>query len=209
MPQGSGALESGDVPSTPALGLAAAGFGQITWPRNPGTSSPSPLPGAGKTTALRIVAELLDEGTVDTVTIVVPTEHLKIQWAQAAAKVGTLWTQVLQLELPDLGRLPRRRGHLCPGGQPSHSGTGCAPRTARLRRLRRDPPRRRREKLGRCHPGSLRRRDPPTALTGTPFRSDDSAIPFVTYEMGPDGFVAPGRPHLRLLRRVGRRRGGW
>ena len=46
-------------------------------------------PGAGKTTfALRIVAELLAEGTVETVTIVVPTEHLKNQWATAAAKVG-------------------------------------------------------------------------------------------------------------------------
>ena len=46
-------------------------------------------PGAGKTTfALRIVAELLAEGSVETVTIVVPTEHLKIQWAQAAARVG-------------------------------------------------------------------------------------------------------------------------
>ena len=46
-------------------------------------------PGAGKTTfALRIVAELLAEGTVEAVTIVVPTEHLKIQWAQAAARHG-------------------------------------------------------------------------------------------------------------------------
>src|SRR4029079_18344099 len=39
------------------------------------------------------------------------------------------------------------------------------------------------------------------ALTGTPFRSDDSPIPFVTYE--PDGErsdALAGRPHLRLCR---------
>ncbi len=46
-------------------------------------------PGAGKTTfALRIAAELLNDGTVDAVTVVAPTEHLKTQWSQAAARVG-------------------------------------------------------------------------------------------------------------------------
>src|SRR3954453_3626612 len=47
-------------------------------------------PGAGKTTfALRIAAELLADGTIDAVTVVTPTEHLKTQWAQAAGRVGT------------------------------------------------------------------------------------------------------------------------
>ena len=46
-------------------------------------------PGAGKTTfALRIAAELLADGTVEAVTVVCPTEHLKVQWASAAARVG-------------------------------------------------------------------------------------------------------------------------
>ena len=46
------------------------------------------------------------------------------------------------------------------------------------------------------------------ALTGTPFRSDDSPIPFVTYEPDGDGPAAlAGRPHLRLRRGAGRRRG--
>src|SRR6478609_4835957 len=46
-------------------------------------------PGSGKTAfALRVAGELLAEGTVDRVTVVVPTEHLKIQWALAAAGVG-------------------------------------------------------------------------------------------------------------------------
>src|SRR5258706_3797142 len=46
-------------------------------------------PGAGKTTfALRVAAELLADRTVDAVTVVTPTEHLKNQWALAAGGVG-------------------------------------------------------------------------------------------------------------------------
>ncbi|MBO0869172.1 MAG: DEAD/DEAH box helicase family protein, partial [Micromonosporaceae bacterium] len=46
-------------------------------------------PGAGKTRlALRIAAELLADRTVDALTVVTPTEHLKTQWAKAAAAVG-------------------------------------------------------------------------------------------------------------------------
>ena len=45
--------------------------------------------GAGKTTfALRVAAELLADGSVDAVTVICPTEHLKTQWAAAAARVG-------------------------------------------------------------------------------------------------------------------------
>ena len=47
-------------------------------------------PGAGKTTfALRIAAELLADGSIDAVTVVTPTEHLKTQWASAAGATGT------------------------------------------------------------------------------------------------------------------------
>ncbi len=46
-------------------------------------------PGAGKTTfALRLAATLLQRRTVDRITVVAPTEHLKRQWADAAHKVG-------------------------------------------------------------------------------------------------------------------------
>ena len=39
-------------------------------------------PGAGKTTfALRVATELLTDRTVERVIVVVPTEHLKNQWA--------------------------------------------------------------------------------------------------------------------------------
>jgi len=46
-------------------------------------------PGAGKTTfALRLASELLRRGVVDRIIVVAPTEHLKTQWADAAARVG-------------------------------------------------------------------------------------------------------------------------
>src|SRR3982751_5853029 len=46
-------------------------------------------PGAGKTTfALRIATELLSRRTVQRITVVCPTEHLKRQWADAAQRVG-------------------------------------------------------------------------------------------------------------------------
>src|SRR3954465_3647081 len=46
-------------------------------------------PGAGKTTfALRVALELFGDGTIDNLTVVTPTEHLKTQWAEAAARVG-------------------------------------------------------------------------------------------------------------------------
>ena len=71
-------------------------------------------PGAGKTTfALKIAGELLADGTVERVTVVVPTEHLKVQWAAAASSFGIARPAVLQLPGPDLRRLPRRRRHLC------------------------------------------------------------------------------------------------
>ena len=46
-------------------------------------------PGAGKTTfALTVAAELLGRRVVDRITVVAPTEHLKTQWAEAAARAG-------------------------------------------------------------------------------------------------------------------------
>src|SRR5205085_2333088 len=49
----------------------------------------SATPGAGKTTfALRLASELLQRRLVDRVTVVAPTEHLKLQWADAAHRAG-------------------------------------------------------------------------------------------------------------------------
>ena len=46
-------------------------------------------PGAGETTfALTVAADLLGRRIVDRITVVAPTEHLKTQWAEAAARAG-------------------------------------------------------------------------------------------------------------------------
>ncbi len=59
-------------------------------------------PGAGKTTfALRVAHQLLATRTIKRIVVVTPTEHLKVQWADAAAKVG------IQLD-PGLNRSTKR-----------------------------------------------------------------------------------------------------
>jgi len=59
-------------------------------------------PGAGKTTfALRVATTLLASRAVRRIVVVTPTEHLKVQWADAAARVG------IQLD-PGLGGSSRR-----------------------------------------------------------------------------------------------------
>ncbi|KPC94770.1 hypothetical protein ADL27_12680, partial [Streptomyces sp. NRRL F-6602] len=46
-------------------------------------------PGAGKTTfALTLASWMLHHHVVQQVTVVAPTEHLKKQWAEAAARIG-------------------------------------------------------------------------------------------------------------------------
>ncbi len=119
-------------------------------------------PGAGKTAfALRVAGELLADGTVEQITVVVPTEHLKTQWALAAARVGhRAGPEVLQLDGADVVGVPRRRRHLRAGGQPPDPAPGAHREPPDAGGLRRDPPRRRREELGRRHPRGLRRRDP-------------------------------------------------
>ena len=115
-------------------------------------------PGAGKTTfALRIAAELLADGTVDAVTVVAPTEHLKTQWARGrGAGRHPARRRVPQRRRALLGRLPRRRGHLRPG---RHGAAGAPPAhddPAHAGDPRRDPPRRRLAVLGRRGQGRVR-----------------------------------------------------
>jgi len=146
-------------------------------------------PGAGKTTfALRIAAELLNDGTVDAVTVVAPTEHLKTQWAQAAGRVG------IQLDASfrnaDLHSSADFHGAVV-----TYAQVGVAPQVHRRRTMTR----RTFVILDEIHHAGDSRSwgdgvkaafEPATrrlALTGTPFRSDDNPIPFVTYERGEDG----------------------
>lgn len=141
-------------------------------------------PGAGKTTfALRIAKQLLADRVVSKVVVVTPTEHLKVQWADAAARVS------IQLDPGTGGSSRRGRSREYHGWAVTYAGV--AARAYGYEAL--------------CHQtdtlvifdeihhagdalswgaaiqqafGAATRR---LSLTGTPFRSDDHPIPFVTY----------------------------
>ncbi len=146
-------------------------------------------PGAGKTTfALRIAAELLADGTVEAVTVVCPTEHLKTQWASAAARVG------IQLDhaFRNADVHSSRDFH---GAVLTYAQVGMAPAVHRRRTMTRrtfvildeihhaGDSRTWGDGVKTAFEPAVRR----LTLTGTPFRSDDNPIPFVEYERGEDG----------------------
>ncbi|MGH3712612.1 MAG: DEAD/DEAH box helicase [Micromonosporaceae bacterium] len=148
-------------------------------------------PGAGKTTfALRIAAELLAAGTVETVTVVAPTEHLKSQWAAAASRVG------IELD-PDFRNAALHTSADFHGVVVTYAQVGMAPAVHRRRTLARrslvildelhhaGDARTWGEGVRIAFEPAVRR----LGLTGTPFRSDDNPIPFVEYERGPDGLL--------------------
>ncbi len=162
--------------------------------RNPRDFLAVATPGAGKTTfALTVAAELLARRVVDRVTVVAPTEHLKTQWAAAAARAG----------IPVDPSYSGRRGRTSTdyvGVAVTYAGVAANPlahriRTERFKTL---------VILDEVHHagdalswGEAVREafDPATrrlALTGTPFRSDINPIPFVTY--APDPHHPGGAP---------------
>ncbi|MDQ1659445.1 MAG: hypothetical protein QOD41_4528 [Cryptosporangiaceae bacterium] len=141
-------------------------------------------PGAGKTTfALRVAAELLADRTVDALTVVAPTDHLKSQWAEAAAKVG------IQLD-PTFRNSEGATSRDFHGVVLTYAQVGMSPELHRRRTMTR----RTLVILDEIHHAGDSRSwgdgvksafEPATrrlALTGTPFRSDANPIPFVTYE---------------------------
>ena len=141
-------------------------------------------PGAGKTTfALRLAAELRHRRIIDRITVVAPTDHLKRQWADAAARAG------IRLD-PGF-----RNAH----GQTARHFHGVAVTYAQVAMR----PALHRELtvsgrtlviLDEVHHGgdalswgdAIREAFEPAtkrlSLTGTPFRSDTAPIPFVRYE---------------------------
>jgi superfamily II DNA or RNA helicase len=146
-------------------------------------------PGAGKTAyALTVAAELLARREVGFLTIVTPTEHLKHQWAQAAARFGiaidsayrnaqgragadfagvaVTYAQVAAHPVLHRQRTENRRT-LVIFDEIHHAGDALSWGDAVADAF--DPARRR------------------LALTGTPFRSDANPIPFVTYLDEPGG----------------------
>lgn len=146
-------------------------------------------PGAGKTTfALRIATELLEQGTVRRITVVAPTEHLKHQWADAAARVG------VRLD-PNFKNSQGRHGAQYDGVALTYAQVAANPalhmaRTEAARTLvildevhHGGDALSWGEAIREAFDGATRR----LALTGTPFRSDTAPIPFVVYDRGMDG----------------------
>lgn len=144
-------------------------------------------PGAGKTTfALTLASWLLHHHVVQQITVVAPTEHLKKQWAEAAARIG------IRLD-PDYSAGPLSKDYH--GVAVTYAGVGVRPMLHRNRCEQRKTL----VILDEIHHAGdskswgeacLEAFDPATrrlALTGTPFRSDTNPIPFVTYEEGNDG----------------------
>jgi superfamily II DNA or RNA helicase len=140
-------------------------------------------PGAGKTTfALRLVTELLSQKKIDRITIVAPTEHLKRQWADAAHRVGVRLDPTFKnsdgwhgkhfhgivVTYAQVAMRPELHRSLTEGGRSlvildevHHGGDALSWGDA----------------IREAFAPALRRLN----LTGTPFRSDTSPIPFVTY----------------------------
>ncbi len=154
-------------------------------------------PGSGKTTfALRIAAELLAENAVEQVTVVVPTEHLKVQWAQAAARAG------IALD-PKFSNSNAQTSSEYHGVVVTYAQVASHPTRHRVRTENRrtlvifdeihhgGDAKSWGEAIREAFDDATRR----LALTGTPFRSDDSPIPFVTYEPDAAGFQRSQADH--------------
>lgn len=140
-------------------------------------------PGAGKTfLALRIAHDLLVAGKVRRIVIVCPTDHLKVQWARAANKVGIhldpTWLNRHGSVAADMHGVVVTYHQV--GSNPDIHRKGCAQSTLVIF-----------DEIHHAGTGNawgdtLRHAfDPATrrlSLSGTPFRSDNAPIPYVTYD---------------------------
>lgn len=190
-------MRAGEAPSTPAL----RGWQRRALVRYL-TAKPRDFllvatPGAGKTTfALRIAAELMADGSIERVTVVVPTEHLKIQWAASAAASG------IKLD-PRFSNTNSQTSDEYDGVVVTYAQVANHPTRHRVRTENRrtlvifdeihhgGDAKSWGEGIREAYGDATRR----LALTGTPFRSDDSAIPFVNYEADAAGFQRSRADH--------------
>ena len=154
-------------------------------------------PGAGKTAfALRVAAELLADRTITAITVVTPTEHLKHQWAAAAASVG------IALD-PDFRNSTGATSSDYTGIAITYAGVAAHPilhrnRTETRRTLvildevhHAGDARSWGEGVREAFASATRR----LTLTGTPFRSDDNPIPFVDYVPDGEGLLRSRADH--------------
>lgn len=144
-------------------------------------------PGAGKTmAAARIAHALLSEQIAQQLVVIVPTAHLRRQWAESLATVGLhidpRWqngdgaiasdycgmavTYQQVAAAPDLHRMATRTRTLLIADEVHHAGDEKSWGTG----------------LSHAYGHASRR----LLLSGTPFRSDNSMIPWVSYQAGPD-----------------------
>ena len=142
-------------------------------------------PGSGKTLlALSIAHRMLSEGFVERIVVVTPTNHLRFQWADAADTVGVHfdphWSNADGVEAddfhgivvtysqvsfaPSLYRLQAKKPTLVILDEIHHAGDEL--------------------RWGNSAREAFEAADYRLALSGTPFRSDNNPIPFVTYEVG-------------------------
>ncbi|WP_026421572.1 DEAD/DEAH box helicase [Actinokineospora inagensis] len=154
-------------------------------------------PGAGKTVfGLRVASELLADRTVEYLTIVAPTEHLKHQWAASATAAGIPIDSNFTNSMGATSRDFR-------GVAVTYAQVAAHPSLHRVRTEQRKTL----VILDEVHHGgdakswgeAVREAFTPAtrrlALTGTPFRSDDSPIPFVEYEPDGEGFMRSRADH--------------
>jgi superfamily II DNA or RNA helicase len=137
-------------------------------------------PGAGKTTFALTAARLELARRPSRLVVVAPTAHLKRQWAQAAARFGLhldpAWT-------PAGGALPRDMHGIVTSYQQVASSAPLLARLARDAFVVLDELHHAADDrawgaaVHAAFAGAARR----LALSGTPFRSDTRAIPFVSY----------------------------
>ena len=146
-------------------------------------------PGAGKTAyALTVAARLLALREVAAITVVTPTEHLKYQWARAAAGFG------IAID-PSYRNAQGRAGADFQGVAVTYAQVAAHPALHRQR----SENRRTLVIFDEIHHAgdalswgdAIREAFEPArrrlALTGTPFRTDTNPIPFVTYVPEADG----------------------
>ncbi|MFC9558260.1 DEAD/DEAH box helicase [Agromyces sp. NPDC056965] len=151
-------------------------------------------PGAGKTTfALRLAAELRARRIIDRITVVAPTDHLKRQWADAAARAG------IRLD-PDFRNAHGRTARHYHGVAVTYAQVAMRPGLHREVTMSGKTL----VILDEVHHGgdtlswgdaireAFERAEKRLSLTGTPFRSDTAPIPFVDY--------APDAQGVRLSR---------
>ncbi len=164
---------------------------QLYLDANPRDFLAAATPGAGKTSfALTLAQNLLARRQVDRIIIVAPTEHLKVQWAEAAQRIN------LAID-PGFGVKQGRTSRDYVGIALTYAGVAVNPLALRIRT----------EGFKTLvildevhHAGDARSWgdavreafEPATRrlmLTGTPFRSDTNPIPFVRYQADEAGVL--------------------